>query len=59
MTEVEVSFIAESATSTRVEFEHRHIERLGEKAEDFRSRVDGGWAVVLDSFVKAAEAAAK
>ncbi|MHB8885776.1 MAG: SRPBCC family protein [Methylovirgula sp.] len=55
-TEVEVNFIAESATSTRVELEHRHLERLGDKAEEFFKRVDGGWGVVLECFIKTADA---
>ncbi len=56
MTEVDVHFIAEGAERTRVEFEHRNIDRLGEGAETFRGKVDGGWATVLDNYVKAAEA---
>jgi len=58
-TEVEVTFIAESATSTRVDLEHRHIERLGDAAEGFRSGVDGGWNRVLECFVEAADAAGR
>jgi uncharacterized protein YndB with AHSA1/START domain len=50
VTEVEVRFIAEGARATRVEFEHRHLERIGEGAEAYRTRVDGGWGGVLDGF---------
>ncbi|MGA3303455.1 MAG: SRPBCC family protein [Methylovirgula sp.] len=57
VTEVDVHFIAEGAERTRVEFEHRNIDRLGDGAETFRGKVDGGWATVLDSFVKSANSA--
>lgn len=57
MTEVDVHFLAEGAERTRVEFEHRNIDRLGDGAEIFRGKVDGGWATVLESFVKSAESA--
>ena len=59
VTEVDVSFIAEGATSTRVELEHRNLERLGDKADDFSNRVDGGWGVVLECFAKTADAGKK
>ncbi len=55
VTEVEIKFIAEGDAITRVELEHRHIERLGDKAETFRGRVDGGWGVVLECFAKTAD----
>ncbi len=56
LTEVEVRFIEESAGSTRVELEHRHLERMGEKAEAVRASVDapGGWGAILESFKQAA-----
>ena len=48
-TEVEVTFTAESGTSTRVELEHRGLERFGERAEGLRAALgsDGGWAGLL------------
>jgi hypothetical protein len=54
--EVEVRFIAESPTVTRVELEHRGLERLGESAEILRGKIDapGGWTAVLDRFRQAA-----
>ncbi|MGO8920968.1 MAG: SRPBCC family protein [Stellaceae bacterium] len=55
VTEVEVQFIAEGAGETRVEFEHRHLDRLGDGAEAFRTQVDGGWGGILEGF--AAQAA--
>ena len=57
VTEVEVKFIAESADTTRVELEHRYLERMGDKAADARHAVDspGGWGLVLESFRIAVE----
>lgn len=57
-TEVEVKFIAEAAERTRIEFEHRKLERYGDKAEAMRDTFNspGGWTAILDGFVKAAEA---
>jgi uncharacterized protein YndB with AHSA1/START domain len=57
VTEVEVKFIAEGAQTTRVELEHRHLERMGDKAEIARNAVDspGGWPALLDCFKNCAE----
>ena len=51
-TEVEVKFIAENANTTRVELEHRYLERMGEKAAEARSAVDspGGWSAITEAF---------
>ncbi len=56
-TEVEVKFIAEGDKRTRVELEHRHLERMGEKGETARAAVDapGGWGAILESFKRVAE----
>jgi uncharacterized protein YndB with AHSA1/START domain len=56
-TEVEVRFIAETPERTRVEFEHRKLERYGDNAEAMRTTFDsqGGWTGVLAGFVQAAE----
>jgi uncharacterized protein YndB with AHSA1/START domain len=58
VTEVEVRFIAETAKTTRVELEHRHLQRMGDKAALVRTMIDapGGWTAVLELFKKCADA---
>jgi uncharacterized protein YndB with AHSA1/START domain len=55
--EVALEFTAEGPEMTKVELEHRHLEKHGEGWERMREAVDspGGWTAVLASF----EAAAK
>jgi hypothetical protein len=57
LTEVEVRFIAEGADTTRIELEHRHLERMGGKAAEARNAVDspGGWGAILESFKRRVE----
>jgi uncharacterized protein YndB with AHSA1/START domain len=58
LTEVEIRFIEEGAGTTRVELEHRNLERMGGKAEAVRASVDsaGGWGAILESYRAAADA---
>ena len=56
ITEVEVRFIADGKNATRVELEHRDLERLGNRAEAFRQQIDspGGWEGLLQLFSQTA-----
>ncbi len=58
VTEVEVNFTSEGPNSTRVDLEHRDLERFGDIAAKLRESVDseGGWQLIMQNF---AEAAAK
>ena len=50
--EVEVRFIAETADRTRVELEHRNLDRHGDGWEGVREGVgsDQGWPLYLERF---------
>jgi uncharacterized protein YndB with AHSA1/START domain len=56
--EIEVRFITEDSDRTRVELEHRHIDRHGEGWEQLREAVggDGGWTGCLQAFAAAVQA---
>src|SRR5574341_881833 len=57
-TEVEVRFIAEGQDRTRVELEHRHLDRFGARRDEMRGIFDSehGWSGVLALFARAAAA---
>ena len=55
-TEIEVRFIAEGKDRTRVELEHRHLDRYGEHRDQMRRifETEGDWGRLLASFAAAA-----
>jgi hypothetical protein len=57
--EVYVRFTPEADGFTRVDLEHRHLERIGENIGAFRSALDspGGWSGLLALFGARAEQA--
>ena len=57
MTEVEVRFIPDGANATRVELEHRNLDRFGDRADVVRKSIDApeGWSGLLQLFKQAAE----
>lgn len=57
LTEVEVRFIPDGEGTTRVELEHRHLERFGDQAEATRASLDspGGWSGLLEAFKAVAD----
>ena len=54
ISEVEVRFTAESDDRTRVDVEHRHIDRHGEGWEGLREQLaaEGGWPYAIQSFAQ-------
>lgn len=48
--EVEIRFVPVGDAQTRVELEHRHLERHGDGWQDYRAGVAGGWPVFLENF---------
>ena len=49
-------WFAPEGSGTRVELEHRNLERLGDSAEGFREAIDssGGWGALLKLFAEEA-----
>ena len=58
-TEIEVRFIADGENITRVELEHRHLDRYGARREEMRRifDVEGDWGRVLALFARVAASA--
>ena len=58
--EVEIRFVEESPDRTRVELEHRHLDRHGDGWEGVRAGVEGdaGWPLYLTRFADAVAATA-
>jgi uncharacterized protein YndB with AHSA1/START domain len=56
VTEVEVRFIPDGAGATRVELEHRNLDRYGDRADTVRQQIDApdGWNGLLQLFAQAA-----
>lgn len=56
-TEIEIRFIAQGKNSTRVEFEHRKLDRYGARRDEMRRIYDeeGDWGRLLASFAQAAQ----
>jgi uncharacterized protein YndB with AHSA1/START domain len=55
-TEIEIRFIAQSSDSTRVELEHRRLDRYGARRDEMRHifEMGGDWGRVLEMFGKVA-----
>ena len=60
LTEVEVTFTVLSARETRVDLEHRNLERFGDKGNEVRGMIDSpdGWGGILKRYAEVAEEAA-
>jgi uncharacterized protein YndB with AHSA1/START domain len=58
VTEVEVTFTPLAGDATRVDLEHRNLERFGDQIETVRTRIDseGGWSTILKMYAQSAEA---
>ena len=61
LTEVEVTFTPQGPKRTRVELEHRNLDRFGIEAAELRKSIDsaGGWGELLQSFATVASRAAE
>jgi uncharacterized protein YndB with AHSA1/START domain len=60
-TEIEVCFIPEKDGSTRVELEHRRLDRYGDRRDEMRTIFDksGDWGQLLTLFAQTAETSVK
>lgn len=57
-TEIEVRFTADGSNRTRVELEHRHLDRYGARRDEMRRIYDteGDWGRLLEAFANVAAA---
>jgi uncharacterized protein YndB with AHSA1/START domain len=57
-TEIELRFTADGSDRTRVELEHRHLDRYGARRDEMRAIFDteGDWGRLLEAFARAAAA---
>lgn len=57
-TEIELRFISEGAHATRVELEHRRLDRYGARRDEMRRifETEGDWGRLLEMFARAAVA---
>jgi uncharacterized protein YndB with AHSA1/START domain len=55
-TELEVRFLADGRGGTRVELEHRHLDRYGARRDEMRAIFESGgdWGRLLEAFARAA-----
>jgi uncharacterized protein YndB with AHSA1/START domain len=55
VTELEIRFTPEGPNATRIDLEHRNLDRFGEKAAETRASLDsaGGWTGLLKAFAEA------
>jgi hypothetical protein len=60
-TEIEVRFIAEGEASTRVELEHRRLDRYGDRRDEMRTIFDetGDWGRLIAAFAQTAMTSAR
>lgn len=60
-TEIEVQFLAQGEVRTRVEFEHRRLDRYGDRRDEMRTIFDktGDWGLLLAAFAQSAASAAR
>jgi uncharacterized protein YndB with AHSA1/START domain len=55
VTEVEITFSAEGPQRTRVELEHRALDRYGDAAQTMRDMLDRGWGRTLELYAASAQ----
>lgn len=56
-TEIELRFLVQDASTTRVELEHRKLDRYGARRDEMRAifETGGDWGKVLEGFARVAE----